>query len=413
MDQAIMEPTFISINKALYDPRIVLDSEEFEILNEPAQVQRYSESNKNIACCYNEKKQILMVKKPMPKLHPGQVLLRIRATGICGSDVHFWKHAGVGKMVVKHECGAGHESAGEIIGVGEGVADVKVGDRVAIEAGVPCSKPTCEMCRTGRYNACPDVVFFSTPPYHGLLTRFHAHPACWVHKLPLNVSFEEGALLEPLAVALASVEHAGVKLGDPVLICGAGPIGLVTLLACQAAGACPIAITDISESRLDFAKRTVPSVSTFRVTEGVSEVELGQQIQHLMGEKPQVALECTGRQSSVRTAIFFFFFVLRALLLVTKFSQQSVKFGGKVFMIGCGQDEQLFPHTYMFENQIDVQFQFRYANQYPKAIKLVSSGLINVKPLVTHRFPLQEAVEAFHTSANPESGSIKVQIVDI
>jgi L-iditol 2-dehydrogenase len=207
---------------------------------------------------------------------------------------------------------------------------------------------------SGRYNACPDVVFFSTPPYHGLLTRFHAHPACWVHKLPLNVSFEEGALLEPLAVALASVEHAGVKLGDPVLICGAGPIGLVTLLACQAAGACPIAITDISESRLDFAKRTVPSVSTFRVTEGVSEVELGQQIQHLMGEKPQVALECTGRQSSVRTAIFvcfykplillpdtfyrfeetrrkrtknskmleliWFFFVLRALRLVIKFS---------------------------------------------------------------------------------------------
>ncbi|KAI7953433.1 hypothetical protein MJO28_005980 [Puccinia striiformis f. sp. tritici] len=395
MEQAILDPTFHSINKALYDPRIVLDSEEFEILKEPAKVQQYSKSNKNIACCYNEKKQILMVNKSMPKLHPGQVLLHVRATGICGSDVHFWKHAGVGKMVVKHECGAGHESAGEVIGVGEGVLDVHVGDRVAIEAGVPCSKPTCEMCRTGRYNACPDVVFFSTPPYHGLLTRFHAHPACWVHKLPANVSYEEGSLLEPLAVALASVEHAGVKLGDPVLICGAGPIGLVTLLACVAAGACPIVITDISESRLDFAKRIVPSVSTFRIVEGVSEPELGQRIQTMMGEKPQVALECTGRQSSVRTAIF------------------SVKFGGKVFMIGCGQNEQMFPHTYMFENQIDVQFQFRYANQYPKAIKLVSRGLINVKPLVTHRFPLEEAVEAFHTSANPESGSIKVQIVDL
>ncbi|KAI9609064.1 hypothetical protein KEM48_003071 [Puccinia striiformis f. sp. tritici PST-130] len=318
MEQAILDPTFHSINKALYDPRIVLDSEEFEILKEPAKVQQYSKSNKNIACCYNEKKQasfsslfILMVNKPMPKLHPGQVLLHVRATGICGSDVHFWKHAG---------CGAGHESAGEVIGVGEGVLDVHVGDRVAIEAGVPCSKPTCEMCRTGRYNACPD----------------------------------------PLAVALASVEHAGVKLGDPVLICGAGPIGLVTLLACVAAGACPIVITDISESRLDFAKRIVPSVSTFRIVEGVSEPELGQRIQTMMGEKPQVALECTGRQSSVRTAIF---------ISVCESISKS--------------------------NQIGV------------------SRIDQCQALVTHRFPLEEAVEAFHTSANPESGSIKVQIVDL
>ncbi|POV94182.1 hypothetical protein PSHT_16372 [Puccinia striiformis] len=189
----------------------------------------------------------------MPKLHPGQVLLHVRATGICGSDVHFWKHAGVGKMVVKHECGAGHESAGEVIGVGEGVLDVHVGDRVAIEAGVPCSKPTCEMCRTGRYNACPDVVFFSTR-LSGLLTRFHAHPACWVHKLLLMYPMKRVHCWSPWPwLWLAS---SMVKLGDPVLICG-GPIGLVTLLACVAAGACPIVITDISESRLDFAKRIV------------------------------------------------------------------------------------------------------------------------------------------------------------
>lgn len=337
-----------------------------------------------------------MVKKPMPKLHPGQVLLHVRATGICGSDVHFWKHSRVGeKMVVRHECGAGHESAGEVIEVGEGVTHIQVGDRVAIEAGIPCSKPTCEMCLTGRYNACPDVVFLSTPPFHGLLTRYHAHPACWVHKLPSNMSYEEGSLLEPLAVALAGLERAQVRLGDPVLICGAGPIGLVTLLACHAAGACPIVITDLSEGRLNFAKHLVPSVSTIQIDLDVSERELAQRIKTSLGMEPRLALECTGFESSIRAAIY------------------SVKFGGKVFVIGVGADELRFPFAHMAENEIDLQFQFRYANQYPKAIRLVSSGLINLKPLVTHRYKLEQAVDAFHTASNWKSGSIKVQIVDI
>ncbi|PLW20468.1 hypothetical protein PCASD_16680 [Puccinia coronata f. sp. avenae] len=394
MNPAAVDPIFSSINKALYDPKLVLDSKEFEIIEDQAKVKEYSDSNQNIACCYNDKQQILMVKKPMPKLHPGQVLLHIRATGICGSDVHFWQHSRIGDVAVTHTCGAGHESAGEVIAIGEGVTNVQVGDRVAIEAGVPCSKPTCEMCRTGRYNACPDVVFFSTPPYHGLLTRFHAHPACWVHKLPDNVTYEEGALLEPLVVALAGVERAGVKLGDAVLISGTGPIGLVTLLACHAAGA-KCAITSRTEWRLDMAKQLVPSVRTVQVKPGESERDLAKRVEEALGEKPRVALECTGYQSCVRSAIF------------------SVKFGGKVMVIGCGEDEQMFPFAYMCANEVDLQFEFRYANQYPKAISLVSSGVINMKPLVTHKLPLDQAVQAVHTTADPKSRSIKVQIMDM
>ncbi|KAA1077183.1 hypothetical protein PGT21_002700 [Puccinia graminis f. sp. tritici] len=389
------DPVFQSISPSLYDPKHVLDSEEFEILTDPNQVKAYSDEDKNIACCYNDKQQLNMVKKPMPKAHPGQALVRVRATGICGSDIHFWKHSRVGeKMVVKHECGAGHESAGEVIALGEGVTDLQVGDRVAIEAGIPCSKPTCDMCRTGQYNACPEIIFCSTPPYHGLMTRYHAHPSCWLHKLPPNVSYEEGSLLEPLAVALAGIERAGIRLGDPVLICGAGPIGLVTLLACHAAGACPIAITDLSESRLSCAKRLVPSVSTFQVSLGEPETEVAQKIQSAMGCKPRVAMECTGFESSIATAIF------------------SVKFGGKVFVIGVGKDKQTLPFMHMSENEIDLQFQFRYANQYPKAIRLVSTGLIDVKPLITHRFSLEKAIEAFNTAADPKSCSMKVQVVD-
>lgn len=154
------------------------------------------------------------------------------------SDVHFWKHGQIGPtMIVTDTCGAGHESAGEVVEVGPGVEQWKVGDRVAIECGVPCGQASCGPCVTGRYNACesslqaffslclftdyyvgPQVVFFSTPPYHGTLTRYHAHPASWLHRLPDNLSYEEGALCEPLAVALAALERAGNRLGDPVLI---------------------------------------------------------------------------------------------------------------------------------------------------------------------------------------------------
>ncbi|PLW13201.1 hypothetical protein PCANC_20621 [Puccinia coronata f. sp. avenae] len=394
-NQLKVDPVFCSINPALFDPKIILDSSDFKVLTDPEEIAECSESNQNIACCYNDKKQIHMVKKPMPKAHPGQVLLHIRATGICGSDVHFWKHSRVGeKMVVRDECGAGHESAGEVIGLGEGVTHLKIGDRVAVEAGVPCSKPTCEKCRTGCYNACPQMIFFSTPPFHGLLTRYHAHPACWVHKIPAHVSYEEGSLLEPLAVALAGIERANVRLGDPVLICGAGPIGLVTLLACHAAGACPIAITDLSEGRLDFAKRLLPSVSTIQIELGTPERDVAELVEEKMGGKPQVALECTGFETSIAVAI------------------HSVNFGGKVFVIGVGKDKVTLPFSHMSENEVDLQFQFRYANQYPKAIRLVANGLIDLKPLVTHRFQLQKAVEAFQTASDIKSGSIKVQIVD-
>lgn len=390
-----LDPMFLSINPKLYDPKIVLNSSEFQILHNDDEIAKCSELGQNIACCYNDKKQILMVRKPMPKVHPGQVLLRIRSTGICGSDVHFWKHSRVGeKMVVKAECGAGHESSAEIIAIGDGVTDLKIGDRVAVEAGVPCSRPSCEQCRTGRYNACPEIVFFSTPPFHGLLTRYHAHPACWVHKIPPHVTYEEASLLEPLAVSLAGIERAGVRLGDPVLICGAGPIGLVSLLACHAAGACPIAITDLAESRLAFAKKLVPSVSTIQILPGSSERDCAEEIKNAMGCPVQIALECTGFESSVATAIY------------------TVKFGGKVFVIGVGKDKITLPFMHMSENEIDLQFQFRYANQYPKAIRLISNGLINVKPLVTHRFRLEKAIDAFETASDIKSGSIKVQIID-
>ncbi|KAG2338623.1 GroES-like protein [Suillus weaverae] len=374
-----------------YSPRKVLDDPSFRVLasgEAPA-------PDANIAAFYNPNHEIHLVEKPRPTPGPGQVLVHVRSTGICGSDVHFWKHGRVGdSMVVTDECGSGHESAGEVIETGEGVTQWKVGDRVAIEAGVPCSKPSCDYCVAGRYNACPDVVFFSTPPFHGTLTRFHLHPAEWLHRLPDSLSFEEGSLCEPLAVALAGIERAGLRLGDSTLICGAGPIGLVSLLSARAAGAEPIVITDLFQSRLDFAKKLVPGVRTVLIERGLTPKDAAQKIKAAADGPVKVAIECSGAESSVHTAV------------------HAAQFGGKVFIIGVGKSEQVFPFMHLSANEIDVSFQYRYANQYPKAIRLVAGGLINLKPLVTHRFKLEEAVSAFHVAADPSQGAIKVQIQD-
>ncbi|GHJ85149.1 hypothetical protein NliqN6_1551 [Naganishia liquefaciens] len=378
-----------------YDPTKVLNHPDFKVLSQDEVDEYVKQGDKqvNLACAYNAHKQVHMVRKPDVKPGKGEVLIHVRATGICGSDVHFWKHGRIGPtMVVTDECGSGHESAGEIVEVGEGVTQWKKGDRVAIEAGVPCSN--CDACRTGRYNACPNVVFFSTPPYHGTLTRWHLHPAQWLHKLPDNVSFEEGALCEPLAVALAGLERADVKLGDPLLIAGAGPIGLVTLLAARAAGCEPIVITDLFPSRLEFAKKLVPGVRTVVVDMKDTPEEIAVKVKAAAGMEVRVAMECTGVESSIRASIF------------------SVCFGGKVFVVGVGKAEQTYPFMILSANEIDLQFQYRYCNQYPKALRLVGGGLVDLKPLVTHRFALERAVEAFEVAADPAQGAIKVQIVD-
>jgi L-iditol 2-dehydrogenase len=178
-------------------------------------------------------------------------------------------------MVVRGEHGLGHERAGVVIKVGsKKVPEWKrgrilmVGDRVAIEPGVPCSKSTRYYCRTGRYNACPDVKFFSTLLYAGTLTCYHTHPASWLHALLDNISFKEGALLEPLSVALVAVTRSELALGMSTLICGAGPIGLVTLLCAAAAGCEPLIITDLDEGRLKWAKKLVLQVHTIKVDMG-------------------------------------------------------------------------------------------------------------------------------------------------
>ncbi|KAH9845586.1 GroES-like protein [Teratosphaeria destructans] len=349
---------------------------------------------RNIAIHTNPKHELNLVEGDIPEPGPDDCLVHVRATGICGSDVHFLKEGHIGSSCVTTELGLGHESAGVVVKIGANVTKLKPGDRVALECGIPCSKPTCEFCRTGVYHRCPDIVFYSSPPVDGTLRRYHVHPAAWLHPLPDSISYEEGALLEPLSVALAGIERAGVRLGDPLLICGAGPIGMVSLLAASAAGAAPMVITDIDENRLQTAKKLVPRVKTVQIQQDADARTNAKQIRQAMGKEPKLALECTGVESSVHTAIY------------------ALQFGGLVHCIGCGASDQQIPFMYMSFHEIDIKFQFRYHETYPKAILLVADGLINLKPLVTHRFTLEQGKEAFEAASTPAAKAIKVQLLD-
>ncbi|THX51166.1 GroES-like protein [Aureobasidium pullulans] len=350
--------------------------------------------SQNVGVFTNPEHELYIKNGPVPAPGPGECLIHVRATGICGSDIHFWKSGHIGDMIVVGENRLGHESAGVVVAVGEGVNRFKLGDRVALECGIPCMKATCYYCRTGKYNACPDVVFFSTPPYHGTLARYHVHPQEWLHKLPDTLSFEEGSLLEPLSVALAGIDRSMLRLGDPIVICGAGPIGLVTLLATHAAGANPIVITDLDENRLATAKKLIPRVNTVKIVVGETPKDAAARIKEALGFEAKIVFECTGVESSVQSAIY------------------SCTFGGLVFVIGCGKDFQNMPFSYMSAREVDLKFQYRYKDTYPKAIGLVAAGLLDLKPLVTHRYTLEQGEDAFKTASDPKAKAIKVQILD-
>ncbi|KAH7155179.1 chaperonin 10-like protein [Dactylonectria estremocensis] len=327
----------------------------------------------------------------------GEVLVHVKATGICGSDVHFWKTGCIGSLVFEGDCIIGHEAAGVVIRCGDNVKDLKPGDRVAIEPGVPCGD--CFLCLEGRYNLCEDVEFSGVYPYAGTLQRYKVHPAKWLHKLPDNVSFAEGALLEPLSVALHGINSARITIGTPVVVCGAGPIGLLALAGARASGAHPIVVTDVEPTRLAFAKEMVPSVRTYQVDITKSSEENGMAVRKLFGEseyvQPRVALECTGIESSVCSAAYM------------------VRRGGLLMVIGVGKSiMNNLPFMHLSLAEIDLRFINRYRDTWPAGIACIEGGLVDVKKLVSHVFPLEKALEGLTLSSDPRNGCIKVQIVD-
>ncbi|KAH7399966.1 putative alcohol dehydrogenase [Cadophora sp. MPI-SDFR-AT-0126] len=343
-------------------------------------------------------KTIKLVNAPIRKPESGEVLLHIKATGICGSDIHFWKRGGIGPLTVDGDCILGHEAAGIVLEVGEGVTSFQKGDRVAVEPQIPCG--ICFSCAAGRANLCPDVQFIGVYPRHGSLQRFLVHPARWLHKLPDNVSYAQGALLEPLSVVMHALRRVRLSLGRSALVCGAGPIGLIALAAARASGANPIVITDLEPRRLAFAREFVPGCQTYQVDPKLDSAENAKRIRELFGsgseyDAPETVLECTGVESSVITGAF------------------ACRIGGDVMVIGVGRNTMNnLPFMHVSLAEINLKFINRYTDTWPAGISALSGGVLNLDKLITHTFQLEKATDALQLCSDVTLGSIKVQVVD-
>lgn len=327
-----------------------------------------------------------METNPVPDVGPDEVLVRMSKVGICGSDLSLAYKGMLGDVPLVPPLGVGHEASGVVTKCGSAVTNLKPGDRVAIEPGNPCFK--CEFCRSGHYNNCVLASFhMSAVPNPGMMATYFKHRADFCFKLPDNVSQEEGALIEPFAVAVHACRRARVSAGHSVLICGAGPIGLMCLQAAKAMGASNILVTDIRADRLETAKKMGANLTM--VTKGTDAQQEANRVEELMGCMPQVTLECSGAETAFRTAIF------------------ATRACGVVVMVGLPSRDLTLPIVNAGAREVDIIGVFRYLNCYPIAIELIDKGLVDLKPLITHRFKFEEFKKAFEFFRHGTDGAIK------
>ena len=226
---------------------------------------------------------------------PGQVKIKIHTVGVCGSDVHYYTHGKIGPFVVEAPMVLGHEAAGTVVEVGEGVTHLKVGDRVCMEPGIP--DPNSKASRLGMYNVDPAVTFWATPPIHGVLTPHVVHPANYTFKLPDNVSFAEGAMVEPFAVGMQAATKAKITPGDTAVVLGAGPIGTMVAIAALAGGCARVVIADLAQPKLDIAARYQGVIPV-----NIREKNLAEEVSRLTGGwGADVIFECSGAPKAWET----------------------------------------------------------------------------------------------------------------
>jgi L-iditol 2-dehydrogenase len=335
------------------------------------------------AAVLNRPGEVELVDRPAPEPGAHEVLVRVGAVGVCGSDTHYYDHGRIGRFVVEAPLVLGHESSGVIEAVGEHVDPSRVGQRVSIEPGVPCRG--CQQCLAGRYNLCPDVVFHATPPVDGTLAELVTIHEAFAHPVPDSLSDEAAALLEPLSVGIWACRKGGVGPGSRVLVTGAGPIGLVAAQVARASGAAEVVVADINAHRLSAARE-------LGATRTVDTSESSLQEAYAAGPAPEVLLECSGHPGATTDGI-------RALAPA-----------GVAVLVGMGVDELSLPVPVVQERELTVTGTFRYANTWPTAIALVATGQVDLDALVTARFPLAEAERAL-TASRDDPQAIKAVVL--
>ena len=316
---------------------------------------------------------------------PDDVRIKIHSVGICGSDVHYYQFGKIGNFVVTEPMVLGHEASGTVIEVGPNVKDLKPGDQVCMEPGIP--EPNSKAVMLGMYNLDPAVRFWATPPIHGCLRETVIHPAQFTFKLPDNVSYGEGAMAEPLSVGLQAVKKAGIKPGDTALVTGCGTIGLVTAMSALAGGCSRVIITDVIQEKLDIASKydiTPVNIKKQNIVDTVNELTDGWGV--------DIIFEASGNESAI----------------VNIFSPLCP--GGTVVFIGMPIQAVPVDIVAAQAKEAVIKTIFRYAHVYPRAIKLMQSGKVDVKPLITDTYKFEDGVAAFEYAANPRPTSVKVMI---
>jgi L-iditol 2-dehydrogenase len=312
----------------------------------------------NLAAVLHGTRDVRLEERPLPTLGDRDVLVEVRSVGVCGSDVHYFEHGRIGSFVVERPLVLGHEAAGVVVDRGTRATRHAIGQRVALEPGVPCGR--CAQCRHGRYNLCGDVRFFATPPVDGAFARYVAIHEDYAFALPDELSDDAGALLEPLSVAVWACEKGGVGLGSRVLVTGAGPIGNLAMQVARAAGAAEVAVADVNEDRLARAA-ALGATRTLRELDGTYDV----------------LLECTGDEALTSAAIL------------------TLRPAGTAVLVGMGPGlEARLPVAAIQSRELTVVGTFRYANTYPTAIALAAAGRVDLDGLVDARFPLERAADA-------------------
>ncbi|TCD64096.1 hypothetical protein EIP91_004538 [Steccherinum ochraceum] len=342
----------------------------------------------------------------------GQVQVAIKATGLCGSDLHYYLHGRNGDFALRSPLVLGHEAAGVVTAIGPGARGFHVGQRVAIEAGIMCNN--CDYCSSGRYNLCKSLRFASSaktfPHLDGTLQDRMNHPAHVVHPLPDNCSYEQASLAEPLSVLLHASRRVGLSPSTPstVLVFGVGAIGLLACALAKASGATRVCAIDINQARLDFAVQQgfaeqahcLPMVDKAKTTDE----QLRRAKENVMAalgafgmpDGFDIIFECTGAEPCIQMSI------------------HAAITGGKVMLVGMGSRNVTLPLSAAALREVDIQGSFRYANTYPAALALLGSGkLPNIESIITHRFPLEKTAQAFDmlSRGRDDNGDMVIKIM--
>ena len=317
---------------------------------------------------------------------PYDVKIAIHTVGICGSDVHYYEYGAIGPFVVKEPMVLGHEASGTVVKVGRSVKNLKPGDRVCMEPGIP--DPNSRASRLGIYNLDPAVRFWATPPIHGCLAPSVIHPAAYTFKLPENVSFAEGAMVEPLAVGMHAAVKAKIKPGDLAVVMGAGPIGIVTALAAIAGGCSQIVITDVQQPKLDLAAALGPIRPV-----NVAKENLRGVIDQLTDDwGADIVFEASGAPVAIQGV------------------HEPLCPGGRIVLVGLPIKTISLDLVALSAKEASIETVFRYAHVYPRALALMGSGKINVKPLISRTFDFQDSVKAFDFALKLPPDCVKAQI---